>query len=74
MPFQSKYDPDQITALSEQMLTLLADQQVPVDLALMALGNALSNVVNEHVPAGQRKAITEQFARTLLQSVSSADD
>ncbi|EKE72249.1 DUF1414 domain-containing protein [Gallaecimonas xiamenensis] len=69
MPFQSKYDPERITNLSSDLLGLLSKEKVPVDLALMVLGNVLSNVVNDNVPAGQRAALVKQFAKTLEQSV-----
>ncbi|MED5525340.1 DUF1414 domain-containing protein [Gallaecimonas pentaromativorans] len=71
MPFQSKYDPEHITKLSSDMLALLTKEKVPVDLALMVLGNVLSNVVNDNVPAGRRSELVKQFAKTLEQSVVS---
>ncbi|WP_115718585.1 YejL family protein [Gallaecimonas mangrovi] len=69
MPFQSKYNPEQITELSSDILDLLTKEKAPVDLALMVLGNVLSNVVNDNVPANQRANLVKQFAKTLEQSV-----
>ncbi|WKE67297.1 DUF1414 domain-containing protein [Gallaecimonas kandeliae] len=69
MPFQSKYDPERITHLSTEILALLAREKTPVDLGLMVLGNVLSNLVNDNLPAGKRAALVKQFAKTLEQSV-----
>nr|WP_275065555.1 DUF1414 domain-containing protein [Aliidiomarina soli] len=50
-------------------MAVFEDQQIPVDLCLMTLGNAVSNVISRGVPAARQEAMAEQFSRVLLQSV-----
>lgn len=73
MPIVSKYTQEQQDQLLDAVLSPLEQQEIPVDLCLMTLGNAVSNVIDRGVPANQRKAIAEQFSRILLQSVQTSD-
>jgi uncharacterized protein len=73
MPIVSKYSPEQQDQLLQDVLAVFEDQQIPVDLCLMTLGNAVNNVIEQGVPAPQRKAIAEQFSRVLLQSVQTTE-
>lgn len=73
MPIVSKYTQEQQDQLLDDVLSPLEQQQVPVDLCLMTLGNAVSNVIDRGVPPNQRQAIAEQFSRILLQSVQTSD-
>lgn len=72
MPIVSKYSAEQQEALLNQVMAVFEDQQVPVDLCLMTLGNAVSNVLERGVSAQQRVAMAEQFSRVLKQSVAGA--
>lgn len=69
MPIVSKYSQAQQDKLLDDVLAIFEDQEVPVDLCLMTLGNAVSNVIDRGVPAQKRTAMAEQFSRVLLQSV-----
>ena len=69
MPIVSKYSPKQQDKLLEQVLSIFEDQEIPVDLCLMTLGNAVSNVIARGYPTGKQSMVAEQFARVLLQSV-----
>lgn len=69
MPIVSKYSPEQQEQLLEQVLSIFEEQEIPVDLCLMTLGNAVSNVIERGVPDAKRKQMAEQFSRVLLQSV-----
>lgn len=71
MPIVSKYSAEQQHALLEQVLSIFEDQKVPVDLCLMTLGNAVSNVLARGYPTHKRAMVAEQFSRALLQSVKS---
>lgn len=72
MPIVSKYSAEQQEQLLDEVLAIFEDNQVPVDLCLMTLGNAVSNVIERGVSAQQRTAMAEQFSRVLLQSVKPA--
>ncbi|MFC3031175.1 DUF1414 domain-containing protein [Pseudoalteromonas fenneropenaei] len=69
MPILSKYRNEQVEQIVDQLLKVLADQQAPVDLSLMCLGNSITHILNEHVPANKRAAVAENFAKALVQSV-----
>lgn len=72
MPILSKYDAQQQQQLLEQVLDVFSSQQTPANLALMTLGNAVSNVIEQGYSASQRKAVAEQFGKVLLQSLTAA--
>ncbi|RUO31531.1 hypothetical protein CWE12_00570 [Aliidiomarina sedimenti] len=69
MPIVSKYSAEQQEQLLDDVMAVFEDQQIPVDLCLMTLGNAVSNVISRGVPAARQEAMAEQFSRVLLQSV-----
>lgn len=70
MPIISKYDSDQQQQLLEDILTIFEDQQIPANLALMTLGNAVSNVIEQAYQPAQREAVAAQFGKVLLQSLA----
>lgn len=71
MPIVSKYDNARQERLMQDILEVLVKDQAPHDLALMTLGNVVSHVLQNHVPAQKRAVIAEQFGQILLQSVAS---
>ena len=70
MPIKSKYDSANLDQLIGDLIDVLIKHRAPVDLQLMALGNLITNIINEQVPVSQRQQISQQFAQVLLQSVS----
>lgn len=70
MPIQSKYSNQQVEALMAEISQTFQAQQAPVDLELMVLGNLVSQLLAERVPAAQTQALTEQFCAALKQAVS----
>lgn len=54
----------------EELLEVLHKRQCSLDLALMALGNAVSHILAEQVPAQQREAITHSFINALQSATS----
>lgn len=70
MPIVSKYDQDRQDQLIDSILDILANDKAPNDLALMTLGNVVTHILQEHVPANKRQAIAKQFGQILLQSVA----
>jgi len=71
MPILSKYDTEQQQQLLEQVMTVFVEQKVPANLALMTLGNAVSNVIEQSFKPEQQQAVAEQFGKVLLQSIAS---
>lgn len=69
MPIISKYSNDEINNLVNDLLTVVQNNKAPVDLALIALGNAVSNIIDDNVPEKQKQAIAQSFADALLSSL-----
>lgn len=69
MPITSKYSDDQIEAILTEIAAVLDKHGATSELSLMIAGNIATNVLNNNVPATQRKAIAEKFANALLSSM-----
>lgn len=69
MPIISKYSTEEINNLVDDILDLVQDKQVGVELALIALGNTVSNIIDNNVPDASKKEIAKSFADALLASV-----
>lgn len=69
MPITSKYSDDQIEAILTEIAAVLDKHGANSELSLMIAGNIATNVLNNNVPATQRKAIAEKFANALLSSM-----
>lgn len=72
-PVQSKYSNQQVEEVVENILDVLHKENCSVDLALMVLGNAVSHILTDKIPAKQRQDITESFI-TALRSATSAKE
>lgn len=72
MPIVSKYSNDQIESLVNELLMVIEQHKTPTDLALLAVGNLTTHLLQERLPAAQRQAIAESFASALVQSVKPA--
>lgn len=69
MALQSKYTNAEVEALITELLATLDKHQAPVDLSLMALGNAVSHLLTTRVNEEARLQLAEQFAKALTQSL-----
>lgn len=69
MPIISKYSNDEINNLVNDLLTVVQNNKTPVDLALIALGNTVSNIIDDNVPEKQKQAIAQSFSDALLSSL-----
>ena len=69
MPIISKYSNDEINNLTDELISLVQDKKVPVDLALVALGNAVTNIIDSNVKATQKEAIAKSFSDALTASI-----
>lgn len=69
MPIVSKYDIQTQQRLLEAVIDVFDENKVPADLALMTLGNAVSNVINATYQGENARKVAEQFGQVLLQSL-----
>jgi hypothetical protein len=69
MPIISKYSNDEINNLVEEIISTIQKQKAPVDLALIAMGNAVSNIIEDNVAEQARAEIAKSFADALVSSI-----
>ncbi len=72
MPIVSKYSNERVEKIIDDLMKVLADESATADLALMCLGNTVTEVILNQVPEAQRAQITQNFANALKQSIKSA--
>ncbi len=70
MPINSKYSDKHIEDILNQLNMVLLKNKASPDLCLMLLGNLVTNIINQDIPASQRKEIAEKFAQVLTTSVN----
>ncbi|MDX1705462.1 DUF1414 domain-containing protein [Pseudidiomarina sp.] len=70
MPIVSKYDVNTQQHLLEEVLSVVQSEDVPADLALMTLGNAVTHVIQTRYKPEVAQKIAEQFGKVLLQSLT----
>lgn len=68
MPIVSKYSNERVEKIIQELMDVLVNESATPDLALMCLGNTITNVVSQ-VPEEQRTAIVDNFTRALKQSI-----
>ncbi|MBE2895389.1 DUF1414 domain-containing protein [Pasteurellaceae bacterium HPA106] len=68
MARQSKYSDTQVRALLQDLAAVLEQHHASVDLALMALGDTVTNLLKSSVAPAQQQALVETFCRALQQS------
>ncbi|KII79789.1 YejL family protein [Vibrio renipiscarius] len=69
MPITSKYSDEKFENILTEVAAVLEKHGAGPDLSLMIAGNIVTNVINDRVGRGQRKAIAEKFAQALLSSI-----
>ncbi|NQY63944.1 MAG: DUF1414 domain-containing protein [Alteromonadaceae bacterium] len=68
MPIVSKYSNERVEKIIQDLLDVLIKESATPDLALMCLGNATTNIINQ-MPEKQRSAIVTNFTNALKQSL-----
>ena len=68
MPIVSKYSNERVEKIIQDLLDVLVKEKATPDLALMCLGNAVTNII-EQVPESKRVAVVDNFTKALKQSV-----
>ena len=69
MPIISKYSNEEINNLVDELIAVVQKKSVPVDLALIALGNTVSNVIDSNVKEHLKADIAKSFSDALLASI-----
>ena len=68
MPIVSKYSNERVEKIIQDLLDVLVKEKATPDLALMCLGNAVTNIIAQ-VPESKRAAVAENFTKALKQSI-----
>ncbi|WP_018691054.1 YejL family protein [Algicola sagamiensis] len=68
MPIKSKYSNEEIETVINELLAVVAKNNLNTDAALMCLGNAASHIINNHFDDKQKTIIAEKFAEALVAS------
>lgn len=69
MPQTSRYSDQRVETLLNELLQVLEKDQAPTDLALMVLGNMVTNIINSGVAPAQRAILARSFSEALQASV-----
>ena len=68
MPIVAQYSNERVEKIIQDLMDVLVKEQATPDLALMCLGNAVTNVVSK-VPEKNRAAVVDNFTRVLKQTI-----
>lgn len=68
MPIVSKYSNERVEKIIQELMDVLVNESATTDLALMCLGNTITNVISK-LPLEKQSAIVDNFTRALNQSI-----
>lgn len=68
MPIVSKYSNERVEKIIQELMDVLVNESATTDLALMCLGNTITNVISK-IPADKQATIVDNFTRALNQSI-----
>ena len=69
MPIVSKYSNERVEKIIQELFDVLVKEQATPDLALMCLGNTITEVINSKIPENKRQEIVDNFSAALKQSI-----
>ena len=69
MPIVSKYSNERVEKIIQDLHDVLVKESATPDLALMCLGNTLTEIINKNIPEEKRAAIVNNFSDALKKSV-----
>lgn len=69
MPIVSKYSNERVEKIIQELFDVLVKEQATPDLALMCLGNTITEVINSKIPENKRQEIVNNFSAALKQSI-----
>ena len=68
MSIVSKYSNERVEKIIQELMDVLVNESATTDLALMCLGNTITNVISK-IPADKQATIVDNFTRALNQSI-----
>ncbi|MBL0710703.1 MAG: DUF1414 domain-containing protein [Colwellia sp.] len=68
MPIVSKYSNERVEKIIQELIDVLVNEEATTDLALMCLGNTVTNVIGK-IPAEKQSAVVDNFTKALKQSI-----
>jgi len=69
MPIVSKYSNERVEKIIQELHNVLVNEAATPDLALMCLGNTLTEIINKNIPEAKRAGIVNNFSEALKKSV-----
>jgi|TARA_B110000908_G_C9915363_1_gene297186 uncharacterized protein YejL (UPF0352 family) len=69
MPIVSKYSNERVEKIIQNLFDVLVEEKATSDLALMCLGNTITEVIKSQVPENKRQAIVDNFSVALKNSI-----
>ncbi len=69
MPIVSKYSNERVEKIIQNLFDVLVNESATPDLALMCLGNTITEIINKQVPEDKREAVVANFTNALKQTV-----
>jgi len=69
MPIVSKYSNERVEKIIQDLHNVLVNESATPDLALMCLGNTLTEIITSNIPEEKRAAIVDNFTNALKQSI-----
>jgi len=70
MPIVSKYSNERVEKIIQEIFDVLVKESTTPDLALMCLGNTITEIINKQVPQAQREKVVANFTHALKQTVA----
>lgn len=72
MPIVSKYSNERVEKIIKDLHDVLVKESATPDLALMCLGNTLTEIIVNNVPKKQQEALVDNFTGALKQSIKNS--
>jgi len=69
MPIVSKYSNERVEKIIQELHDVLVKESATPDLALMCLGNTLTEIINKNIPEAKKAEIVTNFTNALKKSV-----
>ncbi|SEL13269.1 hypothetical protein SAMN05216262_10688 [Colwellia chukchiensis] len=73
MPIVSKYSNERVENIIQQLHDVLVKESANPDLAMMCLGNTLTEIILNNVPEAQHEVIVDNFTSALKKSIQNSN-
>ena len=73
MPIVSKYSNERVEKIIQDIHNVLVDEAATPDLALMCLGNTITEIISNNIPKQQQDTIVNNFTQALKQSIQKSE-